>query len=271
MTTLPTNIDAAYPDDATRPGLKAHQQHHDLIHTLFNLLGEETATNVLFKSIIDAAGDLIVGTGADAVTRLPMGTARQNLGVNSAATGLAYQASMQSLLTATGDIPYASSANTPARLAAGTNGHVLTLAGGVPTWAAAGTVPANDSAVVATDQGTTSTSFTDLATAGPAVTVTTGTKALVIVSANMYNTSASGGGRMGFAVSGASTRAAAVADSLLHSSDAGEGNVEGQGSFAMIVTGLTAGSNVFTAKYVRHNAGTAQFQNRKIHVINMGS
>jgi hypothetical protein len=37
---------------------------------------------------------------------------------------------------ATGDILYASGANTLAKLAAGTNGYVLTLAGGVPTWAA---------------------------------------------------------------------------------------------------------------------------------------
>ena len=38
---------------------------------------------------------------------------------------------------ATGDILYASSAGVPARLAVGTNGHVLTLAGGIPSWAAA--------------------------------------------------------------------------------------------------------------------------------------
>jgi hypothetical protein len=38
---------------------------------------------------------------------------------------------------ATGDILYASGANTLSKLAAGTNTHVLTLSGGVPTWAAA--------------------------------------------------------------------------------------------------------------------------------------
>jgi len=39
-------------------------------------------------------------------------------------------------LTTTGDIYYASSANTPARLAIGSNGNVLTVASGVPSWAA---------------------------------------------------------------------------------------------------------------------------------------
>jgi hypothetical protein len=51
------------------------------------------------------------------------------------------------LLTTTGDTIYASGSNTPARLAVGSTGQVLTVAGGVPTWAtpAAGTT-ANDQA-----------------------------------------------------------------------------------------------------------------------------
>ena len=40
------------------------------------------------------------------------------------------------LTTTTGDIIYASGANTPARLAVGSTDDVLTVAGGVPTWAA---------------------------------------------------------------------------------------------------------------------------------------
>ena len=39
-------------------------------------------------------------------------------------------------LTTTGDIYYASSANTPARLGIGSTSQVLTVSGGVPTWAA---------------------------------------------------------------------------------------------------------------------------------------
>ncbi|HDQ22364.1 MAG TPA: hypothetical protein ENN28_00120 [Candidatus Uhrbacteria bacterium] len=42
---------------------------------------------------------------------------------------------------ATGDILYASAADTLAKLAAGTDGHVLTLASGVPTWAASQSMP----------------------------------------------------------------------------------------------------------------------------------
>lgn len=42
----------------------------------------------------------------------------------------------KTLTTTTGDIIYASGANTPARLAVGSTSDVLTVAGGVPTWAA---------------------------------------------------------------------------------------------------------------------------------------
>ena len=40
-----------------------------------------------------------------------------------------------SLLTTTGDTIYASGASTPARLGIGTSGQILTVSGGVPTWA----------------------------------------------------------------------------------------------------------------------------------------
>ena len=44
----------------------------------------------------------------------------------------------KSLIDAAGDIIYGSADNTPARLAKGTDGHILTLAAGLPSWAAAG-------------------------------------------------------------------------------------------------------------------------------------
>jgi len=56
---------------------------------------------------------------------------------------------------ATGDILYASAANTLSKLAAGTNGHVLTLAAGVPTWAA----PSGGSAWSTTGNSGTSGGF----------------------------------------------------------------------------------------------------------------
>lgn len=49
---------------------------------------------------------------------------------------------LKSLFTTTGDIAYASAASTPTRLGIGSTGNVLTVAGGVPTWAAPAAVGA---------------------------------------------------------------------------------------------------------------------------------
>ena len=57
-------------------------------------------------------------------------------GVTSAVQTQLDAKTAKSTLTTTGDIYYASSANTPARLGIGSTGNVLTVAGGVPSWAA---------------------------------------------------------------------------------------------------------------------------------------
>ena len=57
------------------------------------------------------------------------------------------------LTTTTGDIIYASGANTPARLAIGTSADVLTVSGGIPAWAA----PAGGGKVLQVVQATNST------------------------------------------------------------------------------------------------------------------
>ena len=126
----------------------------------------------------------------------------------------------------------------------------------------------NDTATVATQQTTTSTSYTDLATSGPAVTVTTGTKVLVIISAGeIRNQNSSGECDMSFAVSGATTVAAADATSVGITSAASNETFRPTGAFIITVT---AGSNTFTAKY-RVGGGTGVFANRRISVVNLGS
>lgn len=119
-------------------------------------------------------------------------------------------------------------------------------------------------ATVATSQTTTSTSYTDLATAGPAVTVTTGTLALVIISARQENNTAGQWCYMSFAVSGATTTAAADANGLQNSNSVTALN-QIHASRAVLVT-LTPGSNTFTSKY-RVTAGTGTWVTRDIIVI----
>lgn len=117
---------------------------------------------------------------------------------------------------------------------------------------------------VGTGESTASTSFTNLATSGPAVTVTTGTAAIVVVSARITNSSASQGALMAYDVSGATTIAGNDDRGLWAESS---GTAEFMRASAVVYqTGLTAGSNTFTAKY-RVIAGTGTFAYREILVI----
>jgi hypothetical protein len=118
---------------------------------------------------------------------------------------------------------------------------------------------------VDTSETTASTSFTDLATSGPAVTTTTGTYAIVAVSASTFVSAASNQTFMGVAVSGATAISAGDSNALSMGTADGSGDVL-QASFIYFVSTLTGGSNTFTAKY-RTTGGTATFRRRRIVVI----
>lgn len=118
-----------------------------------------------------------------------------------------------------------------------------------------------DGSTVSTSQTTTSTSYVDLATTGPAVTVITGTEVLVTLSALVYNSGANNT-YMSFAVSGATTLAAADARCIVHANTSATLSCP---SRTFKLTGLTAGSNTFTAKY-RVTGGTGSYENRDIVV-----
>jgi len=62
------------------------------------------------------------------------------------------------LLTTTGDIIYASSASNPARLGIGSSAQVLTVAGGVPSWATPSTTPTFSGVSLSQSASTTSIS-----------------------------------------------------------------------------------------------------------------
>ena len=121
-----------------------------------------------------------------------------------------------------------------------------------------------DSTVVATAETTVSTSYAALATAGPAVTVTTGARALVFLTALIANNSIGQKSYVGCAVSSATTIAAADTDAMefqVYGS-----NAEFRGTTAILYKTLTPGSNVFTMQY-RTTAGTATYTNRVLTVI----
>jgi hypothetical protein len=118
--------------------------------------------------------------------------------------------------------------------------------------------------VIATSQTTTATSFTDLATVGPAVTVTTSDRAMVMFASDIDNTATNGASSVSVAVSGASTIAASLAWRLVRDG-ATSTNVWRIGA-SHLFTGLTAGSNTFTMKYLV-GSGTGTFGNRELIVL----
>ena len=85
---------------------------------------------------LTTAGDTVYASAANTPARLAVGTGLYTLQTNSGGTLPEWAASPQSVMTATGDILYASGANTLAKLAKGSDTEVLTLASGVPSWAA---------------------------------------------------------------------------------------------------------------------------------------
>lgn len=219
-----------------------------------------TTTNYSWTTPDDTA---LVKDGAAAIRSL--GTAIDTTVFNNAGAAIA-----KTIVDAKGDLIVATAADTVARLASSaSNGDLLTVdtstASGLKWAAPASGVPANDTAAVSTNQSTTSTSYTDLATSGPAVTVTTGTKALVIVTA-LIEPGQNNEGYMSYAVSGSTTVSAADSAALFFYRNTADTVASGM-SKATSVT-LTAGSNTFTAKY-RVSGGTAAFRTRSIFVINL--
>lgn len=116
---------------------------------------------------------------------------------------------------------------------------------------------------VATVETYTSSTYGNLATTGPAVTVTTGTAALIHLKASITSPATTTIAFMGYQITGASAVSAVDTEAIASTTTSA---VMAGGTF--LVTGLTAGSNTFTAKYRNSaNTGNCSFANRDITVM----
>jgi hypothetical protein len=116
-----------------------------------------------------------------------------------------------------------------------------------------------------TQDTTTSTSYVstlDLGSTGPALTVTTGVNAIVLLSGALQN-STTNSVRMAYDISGATARTGADNRGISVFGVASAGN---NLSISVLEQNLTPGSNTFTATY-RVAGGTGTFQSRRIQVI----
>jgi hypothetical protein len=148
-------------------------------------------------------------------------------------------AGMTNPMTTTGDTIYSSSGSTPARLGIGSTGQVLTVSGGVPTWAAAAAGAAVSTKVNSSgsNKSTTSTTYVAIDTTNCRITATpTGTSAVIFLQAfiNM-----SGSPTEGFwTISGGGT-----ASPYQVYNNSYENQVRPNVSAIIPITGLTAGTS----------------------------
>lgn len=111
-------------------------------------------------------------------------------------------------------------------------------------------------AEIQTSESTSSTTFTDLTTSGPAVTITVPASGILDVDLGCRM---NGYGYMGFALSGANTRAVNGTTDVLLLNGSGLQNA----SRTVVLTGLAPGSTTVTAKYAV-GSGTVAFAMRTI-------
>lgn len=109
-----------------------------------------------------------------------------------------------------------------------------------------------------------SASYGDLNTVGPSVTVTCGTTVLISIYASLQSVTAGAHPHMSYGITGNTTVTATDATAIAYqSSTAGQSTRIGM---TFLRTGMTPGSNTFTAKY-RSNTGTGSFSDRRITVV----
>lgn len=114
--------------------------------------------------------------------------------------------------------------------------------------------------LVVTSETTTSTSYTTLATGGPSVTVTSGTRILVMNSAFMSNSTVNGETYMSVNISGASSISPTDPRAVAHTS--ATANALMNSTLCALYT-VTAGSNTYAGNY-RVSTGTGTFSQRRI-------
>jgi hypothetical protein len=151
-------------------------------------------------SVMSVKGDMV---DFDAIRqRLAIGSANQILQVKSSLPSWQTVPLADTVLTTAGDILYENATPELARLGIATNGDVLTLAGGLPSWATpsgGATTVSNSISDFTNSQTTTSTSY--VAVAGGTAITQSGSSGICVVTGFMTGENATAGNQIIFIVS----------------------------------------------------------------------
>jgi hypothetical protein len=168
--------------------------------------------------------------------------------------------------TTLGDIEYRSStANTNTRLGIGSTGNVLTVAGGVPTWAApagGGKVLQVVTANYSTGNTVTGTTFTDTGLTASITPSSATSKILVLVSQPIQSGQGGGSPAYQYRGSGRLLRGATVIRTMTNiigiTGDTASGLWEGYGNLAMnyLDSPATTSATTYKTQVAGENAGT---------------
>jgi hypothetical protein len=119
-------------------------------------------------------------------------------------------------------------------------------------------------ATVSGSETTTNTTYADLTTSGPNITVTTGTQALVFISSRIGNSTATATSYASWQCTGATTVAVDDRFAVEFQPEGASRNM--RATAALLVTGMTPGSTTFGMRY-RVTAGTGTYGYRQISVL----
>lgn len=167
----------------------------------------------------------------------------------------------------TGDLPYASASNTLSKLAVGTTGQVLTVSGGVPTWAA----PAGGGKVLQvvygdTTTGTTinTTTFTDTGLSASITPSATTSKVLILMTQayNVSGVSVEGNGRVRLLRGSTSISAGAGTKDVTIYDTGSSGNIGYQTNFTLLYldSPSTTSSTTYKAQGAKGTSGSNAFE-----------
>ena len=176
-------------------------------------------------------------------------------------------AGMTNPLTTTGDTIYSSSGTTPARLGIGTTGQVLTVSGGIPSWA---TPAGGGGKVLQVVQGTltssVSTSSPSLVDTGLTVSITPSSatsKIYVIASLpeiSVVNTASATGLAIGAALLRGSTKLQDGLFGIFGQASSSNKEIYSNISFSYLDSPATTSSTTYKVQYVL-NTGTTAYVN----------